>query len=579
MKKLLSILLSATLILSVFSIVSVSAVSGTTYYLFGYINGANYACEEDNRNMGEYKFENGMLTAKFDMVSYVAVKEENNTNWYMTNGWVGEVSSAELYNTSITGENSNKIKVPAGVDVTFTLAENADGSLTLSYQVAQQYEGQYRNELWDEVYIMSSDLYPENYTEDSYREFKKALEEAQAVLENLNSTDTELIKAKNNLVSAKNNLVNSAVVPTQATDNNAEFEPGSVIVSLKSNSPSVTSLLSGFDIEEARLITPGSDTQNIYLVRFKEKTKEIVWRAIDVLKNSQYVITAEPDFYQYVDDEVEETVSDSDSTEPVTTEPTESITDKPTEPVTTEPTESSANKPTEPVTSEPTEATTDKPTEPVTANPTESSTDKPTEPVTTNPTESSTDNPTEPVTTEPTEVTTDKPTEPVTTNPTESSTDKPTEPVTNEPTVTEPPTDKQTEPAKTDPIVINPQPTENKPTTPTVVKPTVKKKANPINVTVKTKTIKAKKLKKKTQEVKVITVKNNQGKVTYKLVKSGITKKIRKLVSINKKGAITIKKWKKAKVGTYKIKVGITAKGNSKYKPKTLIKTVKIKLR
>ena len=590
MKKLLSILLSATLILSVFSIVSVSAVSGTTYYLFGYINGANYACEEDNRNMGEYKFENGMLTAKFDMVSYVAVKEENNTNWYMTNGWVGEVSSAELYNTSITGENSNKIKVPAGVDVTFTLAENADGSLTLSYQVAQQYEGQYRNELWDEVYIMSSDLYPENYTEDSYREFKKALEEAQAVLENLNSTDTELIKAKNNLVSAKNNLVNSAVVPTQATDNNAEFEPGSVIVSLKSNSPSVTSLLSGFDIEEARLITPGSDTQNIYLVRFKEKTKEIVWRAIDVLKNSQYVITAEPDYYQYIDDKIEETTSDNNSTEPtepttdkltepVTTEPTESSANKPTEPVTSEPTEATTDKPTEPVTTNPTESSTDKPTEPVTTNPTESSTDKPTEPVTTNPTESSTDNPTEPVTTEPTEVTTDKPTEPVTTNPTESSTDKPTEPVTNEPTVTEPPTDKQTEPAKTDPIVINPQPTENKPTTPTVVKPTVKKKANPINVTVKTKTIKAKKLKKKTQEVKVITVKNNQGKVTYKLVKSGITKKIRKLVSINKKGAITIKKWKKAKVGTYKIKVGITAKGNSKYKPKTLIKTVKIKLR
>lgn len=135
---------------------------------------------------------------------------------------------------------------------------------------------------------------------------------------------------------------------------------------------------------------------------------------------------------------------------------------------------------------------------------------------------------------------------------------------------------KQTEPATTNPIVINPQPTENKPTTPTVVKPTVKIKANLINVTVKTKTIKAKKLKKKTQEVKVITVKNNQCKVTYKLVKSGITKKIRKLVSINKKGVITNKKWKKAKVGTYKIKVRITAKGNSKYKTQNIIKTIRI---
>ena len=318
----------------------------------------------------------------------------------------------------------------------------------------------------------------------------------------------------------------SAADTTQATNNNAEFEPGAVIVSLKSNSPSVTSLLNGFEIEEERLITPGSDTQNVYLVRFTEKTKEIVWRAINVLKNSPYVITAEPDYYQYIDDEIEETTSDNNSTEP--TEPT---------------------------------------------------TDKLTEPVTTEPIEATTDNPTEPVTTEPTEATTDKPTEPVTTNPTESSTDKTTEPATIEPAVTEPPTDTQTEPITTNPIVINPQPTENKPTTPAVVKPTVKKKANPINVTVKTKTIKAKKLKKKTQEVKVITVKNNQGKVTYKLVKSGITKKIRKFISINKKGTIIINKWKKAKVGTYKIKVRITSKGNSKYKPKTLIKTVKIKIK
>jgi hypothetical protein len=416
----------------------------------------------------------------------------------------------------------------------------------------------------------------------------------------------------------------SAADTTQATDNKAEFEPGAVIVSLKSNSPSVTSLLNGFEIEEERLITPSSDTQNVYLVRFTEKTKEIVWRAINVLKNSPYVITAETDYYQYIDDEIEETTNDNNSTEP-----TEPSTDKPTEPVTTEPTESSSEtlpKPSDPV---PTE------TEP---NPTEPS-ETATELISVDPmppleavgkvgeyifgyydaecyelnqtceigaytffvdgsfyqycgitdgkkftplviayekglindeqldktvelmnlrikekgyfnTAGWTVMPTEPVTTEP-----------VTTEPTETITDKPTEPVT------------------TEPIVINPQPTENKPTTPTVVKPTVKKKANPINVTVKTKTIKAKKLKKKTQEVKVITVKNNQGKVTYKLVKSGITKKIRKLVSINKKGAITIKKWKKAKVGTYKIKVRITAKGNSKYKPKTLIKTVKIKIK
>ena len=334
----------------------------------------------------------------------------------------------------------------------------------------------------------------------------------------------------------------SAADTTQATDNKAEFEPGAVIVSLKYDSPSVTSLLKGFEIEESRLITPGSDTQNVYLVRFKEKTKEIVWRAIDVLKKSPYVITAEPDYYQYIDDEIEETTSDNNSTEP--TEPT-------------------TDQLTEPVTAEPTEATTDNPTEPATTESTEPITDKPTEPVTTNPTESSTD----------------KPTEPVTTNPTESSTDKTTEPATTEPAVTEPPTDTQTEPITTNPIVINPQPTENKPTTPAVVKPTVKKKANPVKVTVKTKTVNEKKLKTKKQIIKAITVKNAQGKVSYKVIKSGVSKKIRKLVSINKKGTITINKWKKAKKGTYIIKVKISAKGNANYNLKSIAKTVKIKIK
>lgn len=138
---------------------------------------------------------------------------------------------------------------------------------------------------------------------------------------------------------------------------------------------------------------------------------------------------------------------------------------------------------------------------------------------------------------------------------------------------------KQTEPATTNPIVINPQPTENKPTTPAVVKSTVKKKANTVQVTVKTKTVNEKKLKTKKQIIKAITVKNAQGKVSYKLIKSGVSKKIRKLVSINKKGTITINKWKKAKKGTYIIKVKISAKGNANYNLKSIAKTVKIKIK
>lgn len=121
--------------------------------------------------------------------------------------------------------------------------------------------------------------------------------------------------------------------------------------------------------------------------------------------------------------------------------------------------------------------------------------------------------------------------------------------------------------------------TETQPTTAAPTKTVTKKKANPIKVTAKKKTVKLKKLKKKKQKVKALTVKKAQGKVTYKLVKSGISKKIRKLVKISKKGVITIKKWKKAKKGTYKIKVTIKAAGNAKYKSKKLTKKVKVKIK
>ncbi len=112
----------------------------------------------------------------------------------------------------------------------------------------------------------------------------------------------------------------------------------------------------------------------------------------------------------------------------------------------------------------------------------------------------------------------------------------------------------------------------------TTKKKTTKKK-NTIKVTVKKKTVKAKKLKKKAQTIKPITVKKAKGKVTYKLVKKGTTKKIWKYLKISKKGKITIKKWKKAKKGTYKIKVKITAKGNKSYKSKTITKTFKVRIK
>ena len=276
---------------------------------------------------------------------------------------------------------------------------------------------------------------------------------------------------------------------------------------------------------------------------------------------------------------VTEAPTEPETTEPATDKSTEPATDKPTEPATDKPTDPATDKPTEPATDKPTEPATDKPTEPATNTSTEPATDKPTEPATDKPTEPATDKPTEPATDKPTEPATHKPTEPATDKPTEPATDKPTEPVTNKPT--EPVTDKPNEPETdkpTEPVTDTPtEPLTDKPTESETNNTAVKKKANPIEVTVKTKIVKVNKLKKNSQTIKPIIVKKAKGKVTYKLLK--LPKKLKKLVKINKKGFISIKKWEKADKGIYKIRVKIKAKGNAKYNSKVIIKTVKIKVK
>ena len=106
--------------------------TGTTYYLIGYINGADYGCEADYENMGDYKFVDGTLTATFEANSYVFVKTEGNGAWFMSEGFAAE-SPATLINTNEGLTEPDKLMVPGGVEVTFTLVENADGTLTLSY--------------------------------------------------------------------------------------------------------------------------------------------------------------------------------------------------------------------------------------------------------------------------------------------------------------------------------------------------------------------------------------------------------------------------------------------------------------
>ena len=101
-----------------------------TYYLVGYINGADYGIEDDYKNLGQYKFVDGTVTASFTAKTDVMIKTDND-QWFMTMDYT-TADSAVFYNTATTTA-SKKMNVPLNVELTFTLVENADGTLTLSY--------------------------------------------------------------------------------------------------------------------------------------------------------------------------------------------------------------------------------------------------------------------------------------------------------------------------------------------------------------------------------------------------------------------------------------------------------------
>lgn len=98
---------------------------------------------------------------------------------------------------------------------------------------------------------------------------------------------------------------------------------------------------------------------------------------------------------------------------------------------------------------------------------------------------------------------------------------------------------------------------------------------NPLTVKVKTVVVKASKLKKKTQKIatkKAFTIKKAEGGITFKKLSGN------KKISINSKTKkITLKKG--LKKGTYKVKVKVTAAGNSKYKAGSKTVTLKIKVK
>lgn len=108
-------------------------VEPADYYLVGYINGADYGDNEDYENLGEYKFVDGRLTATFTETSYVYVKTGDNKRWYMTAAYVEPAESATAV-LSIANETvAEKVGVPGNVAVNFTLTDNGDGTLLLSY--------------------------------------------------------------------------------------------------------------------------------------------------------------------------------------------------------------------------------------------------------------------------------------------------------------------------------------------------------------------------------------------------------------------------------------------------------------
>ena len=96
--------------------------TGTEYYLYGWLNGADVAGNV-------HKFVEGKLNITFTAAdNYVFVKDGSGAS-YMTNGWLGQgVTTATLGTSYTTGD---KLYVPAGT-YEFTLVENEDGTLTLS---------------------------------------------------------------------------------------------------------------------------------------------------------------------------------------------------------------------------------------------------------------------------------------------------------------------------------------------------------------------------------------------------------------------------------------------------------------
>ena len=129
-----------------------------------------------------------------------------------------------------------------------------------------------------------------------------------------------------------------------------------------------------------------------------------------------------------------------------------------------------------------------------------------------------------------------------------------------------------TEPATTEPT------TATEPVTAAPKKAQTAKKKNPVKITVKKKTVSSKKLSAKSLMLAPLIITNAKGKLSFVLIKNGTSKKLWKRLKINKNGSLTLKKggYKRA---SYKVKVKITAKGNSRFKKRTLTKVIRLRIK
>lgn len=104
------------------------------------------------------------------------------------------------------------------------------------------------------------------------------------------------------------------------------------------------------------------------------------------------------------------------------------------------------------------------------------------------------------------------------------------------------------------------------------------KAANTVSVTTKLNDLKISNLKKAKKTVKTIKITKAKGKVVVKKVKKGTSGALYKKIKVNAKtGAITFKKGTYKK-GEFKVKLKVTAKGNSNYKAKSVKVTATIRI-